>query len=112
LKRSSPITIEKSGKDITRLCFVSFDQEAYYNTNASVFNVQPVAKSLPDIAVNLAETFNSCVRFTEQKESYLTGNRNNFIFQLACNLNRKGPGTVNGSTAISKNGWCVWSLAL
>ena len=29
------------------------------------------------------------VRFTEKKEQYIIGNRNNFVFQLACNFKRK-----------------------
>src|SRR5690606_30734708 len=33
-----------------------------------------------------------CVRFTKQKMDYVEGNRNNFVHQLACNLNRKGVG--------------------
>lgn len=34
--------------------------------------------------------YEHCVRFTEKKESYVNGNRNNFVHLLACNLNRKG----------------------
>ncbi len=32
------VEIDKSGKDITRLCFVSFDPEIYINSNADTFN--------------------------------------------------------------------------
>lgn len=32
------VVIDPSGKDITRLCFVSWDPEAYYNPKASVFD--------------------------------------------------------------------------
>jgi len=31
-----------------------------------------------------------CVRFTENKYQYYDGNRNNFVYQLACNCNRRG----------------------
>ena len=30
------------------------------------------------------------LKLTENKESFTDGNRNNFVHQLACNLNRKG----------------------
>ena len=33
------LSIDKSGKDITRLCFVSYDAELYLNENASFFPV-------------------------------------------------------------------------
>lgn len=82
------IVVDKSGKDVTRLCFVSFDQEAWFNPQAQVYHIS--TKAPADQIQSLNDIFDCCVRFTEQKESYHTGNRNNFIFQLACNLNRKG----------------------
>ncbi|WP_291053294.1 MULTISPECIES: VapE domain-containing protein [unclassified Empedobacter] len=110
------IEIDKSGKDITRLCFYSFDPEIYFNSNAEVFSCH----SEQNCHFELVETSNSvshpelvsgshntnksnisnlnttdllydhCVRFTKQKMDYAEGNRNNFVHQLACNLNRKG----------------------
>jgi predicted P-loop ATPase len=77
------IEIDKSGKDITRLCFVSFDTEIYINTNADTFNCSEESRSLQDI-------YCDALQFTVKKESYTEGNRNNFIFLLANNLNRKG----------------------
>lgn len=32
--------VDPSGKDITRLCFFSFDPDLYYNSDASIFNVE------------------------------------------------------------------------
>lgn len=96
------LPIDKSGKDVTRLCFISNDPELYYNENASVF---PVVKDSPAELVSASHHFHPepvegsqtydavyehCIRFTEKKESYIEGNRNNFVHQLACNLNRKG----------------------
>jgi hypothetical protein len=107
------LPIDKSGKDVTRLCFVSYDTDLYLNENALVYPViadchpEPVEGSNfkainepPTIASNgfATENFSNdylaiyehCVRFTEKKESYVNGNRNNFVHLLACNLNRKG----------------------
>ena len=39
---------------------------------------------------NYSLIYEHCKRFTEKKIQYAAGNRNNFIHQLACNLNRKG----------------------
>ena len=130
--------IDKSGKDITRLCFFSYDPDIYFNPNAEVFNChfEPVEKSsvrveddsllyreLDDVhhthnpqphihnsyethrnhpqtnpsktnqAIYTPDTntlIEHCVRFTQNKESFVEGNRNNFVYQLACNMNRKG----------------------
>ena len=94
--------IDKSGKDITRLCFYSFDDNLYHNEAAIVFasetkqssQAEPVeASQLPTAtatATNSEAIYNHCIRFTEKKVQYATGSRNVFVHQLACNLNRKG----------------------
>lgn len=107
------LPIDKSGKDVTRLCFVSYDTDLYFNENATVYPIistedltpyieqsEEVIQEHTTIASNGLPTqqFNNdyltvyehCVRFTEKKESYVNGNRNNFVHLLACNLNRKG----------------------
>lgn len=107
------LSIDKSGKDVTRLCFVSYDTDLYLNENATVYPVISTEDLTPYIEQSKeviqesttiesngfsTEKFNNdyltvyehCVRFTEKKESYVNGNRNNFVHLLACNLNRKG----------------------
>ena len=107
------IEIDKSGKDITRLCFYSFDPEIYFNPNAEIFHchseqnrhfelveksnqndlVTERSRSAESNSSNLNTPdllYDHCVRFTKQKMDYVEGNRNNFVHQLACNLNRKG----------------------
>ncbi|WP_312356135.1 VapE domain-containing protein [Empedobacter sp.] len=107
------LAIDKSGKDVTRLCFVSYDTDLYLNENATVYPVISTEDLMPyieqskeviqestaivnnDFATqnftsDYLATYEHCVRFTEKKESYINGNRNNFVHLLACNLNRKG----------------------
>ncbi|WES98272.1 BT4734/BF3469 family protein [Chryseobacterium arthrosphaerae] len=96
------VEIDKSGKDITRLCFISFDPELFMNENSSIFSTSETSNT--QVAERSRSTTNNrqlstnnynvqyehCVRFTEKKEQFTEGNRNNFVFQLANNLNRKG----------------------
>ena len=105
--------IDKSGKDITRLCFYSFDDNLYQNESAKTFvtssevemslsatisnqssHTEPVEVRQTDnqqpTTENSEAIYNHCVRFTEKKVQYATGSRNVFVHQLACNLNRKG----------------------
>lgn len=90
------ITIDKSGKDISRLCFFSYDPNLYHNINASILQVninQSDLNIIQNTTHNIqhyALVYEHCKRFTEKKIQYAAGNRNNFIHQLACNLNRKG----------------------
>ncbi|MGV4413183.1 VapE domain-containing protein [Chryseobacterium sp. T1] len=96
------VEIDKSGKDITRLCFVSFDSDLYLNENSTIFSTnekshqpstdthQQNTKNQTQKTINYDVIYEHCVRFTEKKEQFVEGNRNNFIYQLANNLNRKG----------------------
>lgn len=95
------LQIDKSGKDITRLCFFSYDSELYLNEAATVFEVvskvdlteyiQPFIQSEIETQPinNFEVVYQHCVKFTEKKLQYTSGSRNNFVHQLACNLNRK-----------------------
>ncbi|MDX9928404.1 MAG: DUF3987 domain-containing protein [Bacteroidales bacterium] len=82
-------------KDITRLCFVSDDPDTYKNIHNQKFEVQTVfnesvVKQKYNTIPDFQTLFEDCIRFTEQKEQYHSGNRNNFVYLLACNCNRKG----------------------
>jgi hypothetical protein len=84
-------------KDITRLCFVSNDPNTYINENSNVFEVIEVAESIINIVapqiikeLPIGDLLDKCLKFTEQKETYQNGNRNNFIYLFASNANRYG----------------------
>ena len=76
------IPIDTSGKDVSRLCFMSYDPDLYLNPNASVFKVQ-----LEDSLDYEAALFQATL-LTQRKFSFDDGNRNNYIHHLACNANR------------------------
>lgn len=84
-------------KDITRLCFVSYDPELFYNENAEVFSMeektQPAVSGVRRESTNIIaseETLYECFKFTEKKEQYCKGNRNKFVCLFANNANRWG----------------------
>ena len=96
------LEIDKSGKDVTRLCFYSSDENLYLNNNASVF-VTRIPVEIPEIVIpntiketqpepikNTEAIYNHCIKFTEKKVQFVEGSRNVFVYQLANNLNRKG----------------------
>ena len=106
------VEIDKSGKDITRLCFMSYDPEAYFNEDSTVFNIKKsntdngqesiqkkdlLPKRAPDISeeeanltVDYEKAFAICVTQTDAKLVYKKGNRNNYIYQLGVICNRAG----------------------
>jgi len=111
-KDSLMVEIDKSGKDITRLCFMSYDPEIYYNEGSTVFNVLKLdvynghstnsQKDLipgraPDLSMeaanisgNYQEAFEVCVMQTDATTKFEKGNRNNYIYQLGVVCNHAG----------------------
>jgi hypothetical protein len=96
------LQIDKSGKDLTRLCFYSNDENLYFNENSKAFSVtkqeekpqtnieRELKRTEPTTVINTDAIYNHCVNFTEKKVQFVNGSRNVFVHQLACNLNRKG----------------------
>lgn len=103
------IVIDPSGKNPSRLCFMSYDPEMYYNEDAEVF---PVDISIDYKAMEIESSMQSVKGISDDLEvssdsgyvfdtvcrwisdsavgSYHKGNRNNFIFSLSCRLSEAG----------------------
>ena len=111
------LTDIKSGKDYTRLCFMSLDPDLYHYPNSQVFTNTLSSKNSKEESMPIIQNqsqldgkmepnggvkpksitqqdflkiYHDSIKLNEHKESFTTGNRNNFVHQLACNLNRKG----------------------
>jgi hypothetical protein len=96
-KELSGYDFDAKCKDVTRLCFVSCDTELFLNEEATIFEVKEEIKEvskepIKEVQHNLTtdELLDKCLKFTEQKEQYFNGNRNNFIFLFSCNANKFG----------------------
>jgi hypothetical protein len=96
------LVVDPSGKDLSRLCFMSYDPDLIYKPNADVFQVkieeekpiyekqQQAETTAEQSNVDWKSTFQQLVDFTNKISTYADGNRNNYIHQLACNCNRAG----------------------
>lgn len=96
-KELSGYDFDAKCKDITRLCFVSCDADLFLNEEATIFEVKEEIKEvskepIKEVQHNLTtdELLDKCLKFTEQKEQYFNGNRNNFIFLFSCSANKFG----------------------
>lgn len=107
--------LDRSGKDITRLCFLSHDSEAWYDFDKEVFPVlvaddteissAPIKKQAPNASNSQPESGkNSAVppsdlqvifSETQRHADYIEGNRNNFLYLFANNANRAGVSEAN-----------------
>jgi hypothetical protein len=98
-ENATGLKADPSCRDISRLCYMSWDPDIYMNFESSEFLTNEF-KNDPNLAIgndfnfgiNLSADGNliEAVRLTEQKMKYVKGNRNNFIYFLACNSNRLG----------------------
>ena len=84
--------IDKTGRNVSRLCFESYDPDLYYNPNAEVYNNLPVKKAdrrLPQQTTT--ETINDDDKIfqnlltwmTSKGDAFREGERNHFVFKLA-----------------------------
>lgn len=89
------IKVDRSAKDVTRLCFVSHDPDLYFNPKSSVFHIKkyPATKNNSQLSPaenDWTQVFTKMVAYTEVKLKYSYGNRNNFVYLLSSNCNRDG----------------------
>jgi len=103
------ISIDPSGKNPSRLCFISFDEDLHYNEDADVFpvdvsidydaeDVEATMKSIKHLRENVelsndaSYIFELLVGWVRDSKTggYHKGNRNNFVFHLACLMNEAG----------------------
>ena len=103
-EKATGLKADEKCKDITRLCFVSYDPDLYKNISNQKFQVMevPLSGSTSVISVtkptvqdnpeqdNYLFRFQQQITFTNQKMEYTNGNRNNYMYLLASNCNRAG----------------------
>lgn len=89
------ITVDPSGKDVNRLCFLPHDPDLYFNPNYVTFEPPPpstktVKKAKAAPPPPSENELDTIYKFTENKLSNIPGNGNNFIYLFASNCNRRG----------------------
>lgn len=94
------VTVDPSGKNISRICYISYDPDLYYNPDCEEFPVDTTAIkeeyvkssfSNNEQETNLTEIYKTVKGWMETSgEFYKTGNRNNYIHKVVCILNRAG----------------------
>jgi archaellum biogenesis ATPase FlaH len=97
------VFVDVSGKNISRLCYVSWDTEMVFLPNANVMHVNmafdeinkdsylPIEnyKNISAIS-NIDDVYSVCGKWVKRNYSYTEGTRNVYIHALACIMNRCG----------------------
>ena len=106
LLKEFQLEIDPSGKDINRLCFLTYFPRLVHNAKAATFTVwvktepeeiqaevvqeKKLSKKQQSDLQSTGEDLYSVIHFTDKLITYAEGSRNNYIHQFACNANRKG----------------------
>lgn len=86
--------IDRSGINVSRVCYESYDPDIYKNLNATVF--KKTKKTEKEIIKKSTTTDDQSVFknlltwLSNRNDAFVTGERNNFIFKLACACCRYG----------------------
>lgn len=97
------LQVDKSGKDISRLCFISYDPEAFYNEQSKVFNISELDDSQPAVKrevtigaeQSIYDRVEYCILQIEEKQIDITENYQQWLnigFALANEFGETGRG--------------------
>lgn len=75
------LTIDPLCKDISRAMFLSYDPNIFINENSEVFEITKYA---------INNVIESCIQKVNETNQFIKGNRNNYIYKLAKELNNRG----------------------
>jgi hypothetical protein len=97
--------IDRSGINVSRVCYESFDPDIYINENAEVFTK---AKKIEKVVISETENLDDSENFrrilkwlTNKNDAFVTGERNTYIFKLASACCRFGIGEESALGLIS-----------
>lgn len=94
--------VDQKASNVGRLMYLSFDSDIYHYPDSDVFPVAtPISTPLSTSAATVVkmpntgssehdQTYKRAYDYTCKKEQYISGNKNNFVFLLACNANKMG----------------------
>lgn len=97
--------LDRTGANVSRVCYESYDPEIYINENAEVYKTikRQVTIEQNIVSTDHSENFKKLVSWlSNKKEAFVQGERNIFIFKLACACARFGlPEAVTSNLIIN-----------
>ena len=88
------VKFDTSTCDVARLCFYSYDQDIFHNKESEIFNYEIENNNSRENINQDDDVFilemEEMIEFTEKRQKYEVGNRNNFIKLLSMNCCNHG----------------------
>ena len=82
--------VDKSGKDVGRVCYESYDPDMYWNDDSEMWIECRDEELFQQEVSDPDQVIEKLQKWIDNKESYMKGNRNNFLFLFAGSLCRYG----------------------
>lgn len=106
--------VDPSGKDVCRLCFVSYDPEMIiksatpFEVNTEKYNTivtghVHISAAEHEATNEVMAIFNTCVKWVERNKEYTDGQKNVYIHALSCAMNRCGSNVEDTIRLISQH---------
>ncbi|MBT7492857.1 MAG: hypothetical protein HN704_14750 [Bacteroidetes bacterium] len=102
------VHIDKSGKNLSRVCYESFDQDIYINADAETWQNEYDAKDKQkknefdgNVVADEGEIYKGLLKWLNKSEHYSEGNRNNYLYKLISACCRYGISKENTNNYIT-----------
>jgi hypothetical protein len=106
--------LDKTGVNVARVCYESYDPDLYVNEKAEVWKTveKDIVVEKREVTTDYSEIFSTMLKWVSNKGgAFVTGERNNFVFRVACLCCEYGIpeinalGLITGSFMTSSNGF-------
>lgn len=89
-KQELDIEFDEKTIDVARLCFISYDEEAYLNLDSEIFISKNTNIGKEKVDDEFDRIIEKIIEFTKKRQEFKNGNRNRFVYLLVKNI--KGAG--------------------
>lgn len=89
-KQELDIEFDEKTIDVARLCFISYDEEAYFNLDSEIFISKNTNIGKEKVDDEFDRIIEKIIEFTKKRQEFKNGNRNRFVYLLV--KNSKGAG--------------------
>ncbi|EKB57524.1 BT4734/BF3469 family protein [Bergeyella zoohelcum] len=89
-KQELDIEFDEKTIDVARLCFISYDEEAYLNLDSEIFISKNTNIGKEKVDDEFDRIIEKIIEFTKKRQEFKNGNRNRFVYLLV--KNSKGAG--------------------
>lgn len=95
--------VDKSGKDVGRVCYESHDPQIYFNADSERW-IECIDEEIEHKEVDdVDDVISKLQKWIDQKESYFKGNRNSFLYKFASALCRYGVTQMRSLAYLQEN---------